>query len=307
MANQADSHTSRYHAAWDNAEPQLRDVCRAAGLWGQVAVEVALAIARQQWIRRGSSGRLNANSSLRALDAGRLVEVIQQHTGKRRRRSNVNRALRRLEERGVIGVVAQVDRGGLHNVRVAVHLDPACLGRGIGAFNELGDCLSCPTGLRSADESGGPFGAGHEWRQRFGLPSEEDRRKAYSGVQIPLPLDYPESGPTPTESGPTSEPPVVSPQASFVKSGLTSSESGPTSTFKGSNDPKERSEESTGGGERSEAEPETAPPADTHARQVQVLKPDEQDRRRSKRKASSRPRDFEDAFESSPFRHLFKE
>ena len=279
----------------------------AAGLWGQVAVEVALAIARQQWIRRGSSGRLNANSSLRALDAGRLVEVIQQHTGKRRRRRNVNLALEKLEQRGVLAVVADVDRTGLHTVRLAVHLDPACIGRGSDAFNELGDCLSCPTGLRSADDAGGPLGAGHEWRRLFGLPDDEARRKAFSGVQIPLPIDYPESDPTSTTSDPTSDPKVIPPQASFAKSDPTSIESDPTSTFKGSNDQKERSELLTGGGERSESEPEAAPPTDSHTRQVQVLRPDQRDKRRAKRKDSDRPPDFDEYAKTSRFRHLFRE
>ena len=154
-------------------------VVRAAGLSGEVAADVAGALAARGWKKSRSEGRRNANSDRLALVTGYLRWWTFAVTGHAYSDRNIRHARRELVERGVVAVVADVNADGWHTTRVAVHRSVKCLeADGADAFNDRGWCETCSATLESDEERGGPLGGGFRWRFLYGLPPADVMREA---------------------------------------------------------------------------------------------------------------------------------
>ena len=143
----------------------------------RIAADICAVLAGPCGVRKGSAGRLNANSRRAALMPADICNDIAEAFGRSWTRGKVRAMLRKLVESGAISVLCD---GRLF--RVAVHRSPDCP-PGPDAFDRRGFCLTCAASLCIQGETM-PLGMSHDnWRRRFGLPSAAVMRSIGPSLQ----------------------------------------------------------------------------------------------------------------------------
>ena len=201
---------------YDTVRPILR-LIDAAGLRGPAVIALALELGQWQYVRKGSPGRLNANTRRYARSPQVLAHWIAARTGVEFHRNTIRSALTRLLNAGIVSQLWRLDGQAGAACYFAVHRSPACL-EYPHRFDDRGNCINCVTSLRHEEEVT-PMGMPvSEWRDLLeGGPDIDDVRTAYSWAARRRPrragarsTDVPQfdrqtSAPSPETSAPSPE------------------------------------------------------------------------------------------------------